>query len=364
MNYHRLPAAGPRTSLPAFIDQARGLEPLYRAEAGRNPPARRRCGQCCSKCCISALKYKLLIACSCCFSLLIGLVVTLLTTKMYVASTTVKIDRVAPKILNNQTGFVESRSEPGFWQTQLELIKSRALAERVAISLNLAQTDFVNARPPSLWSRISGRNTTKNLTLHLSRRGKPLQWAKSWAASASNPWRCPLSCASVIMVRTQGGRSALASRRRNSSSVQRLTGVSARPATRGIFLRNGCEQLKIKLQDSEKQLIDYAQQRGIVNVDDKQPEAVANLQAVQNALSIAVTERLKREQLWLLAQSANAITLPQAMNDGLITGRTRSDWKFKGELPGKAEHPQTSFSGDGCPAYANNGIGEANSNAL
>ena len=34
MNYHRLPPA-PRTSLPAFIEPARGLEPLYKAEGGR-----------------------------------------------------------------------------------------------------------------------------------------------------------------------------------------------------------------------------------------------------------------------------------------------------------------------------------------
>ena len=84
------------------------------------------------------------------------------------------------------------------------------------------------------------------------------------------------------------------------------------------FLEERLQQLKIKLQDSEKQLIEYAQQRGIVNVDDKQPEAVANLQAIQNALSAAVTERLKREQLWLLAQSSNSLALPQVASDRLI----------------------------------------------
>ena len=66
------------------------------------------------------------------------------------------------------------------------------------------------------------------------------------------------------------------------------------------FLEERLQQLKVKLQDSEKQLVEYAQQRGIVNADDKQPEAVANLQAIQNALTAAVTERLKREQLSLL----------------------------------------------------------------
>ena len=38
-----------------------------------------------------------------------------------------------------------------------------------------------------------------------SRRGKPKRSVKSWAASASNPWRCPLSCGSDIKVPTQVG---------------------------------------------------------------------------------------------------------------------------------------------------------------
>ena len=84
------------------------------------------------------------------------------------------------------------------------------------------------------------------------------------------------------------------------------------------FLEERLQQLKIKLQDSEKHLVEYAQQRGIVNADDKQPEAVANLQAIQTALASAVTERLKREQLSLLAQSSNSIALPQVMSDKLI----------------------------------------------
>ena len=119
------------------------------------------------------------------------------------------------------------------------------------------------------------------------------------------------------MVPTPCGRSALASRRRTVRAFTLDRRFSASRHARD-FLEERLEQLKIKLQESEKQLIEYAQQRGIVNVDDKQPEADANLHAIQNALSVAVTERLKREQLWFQAQSANAITLPQAMSDRLI----------------------------------------------
>ena len=320
MNYHRLPAAATRTSLPAFIEPARGLEPFYHAD-GQEPEARAsQFRAILLKGLHLLLKYKLLFACSCCLALLIGLVVTFLATKIYSATTTVKIDRAVPKILNTQTSFVESSSEPGFWQTQIELIKSRSLAERVATSLNLAQSDFVGAGPPSLWSRITRRDTAKKVDAA----GLQARQAQAVGKIMGGLSVQPVALSSLVRIRYQGTDPNWAQRisiavaeQFERSTLDRRFSASRHARA---FLEERLQQLKIKLQDSEKQLVDYAQQRGIVNVDDKQPEAVANLQAIQNALSAAVTERLKREQLWLLAQSAHSIALPQAMNDKVIQG--------------------------------------------
>ena len=78
------------------------------------------------------------------------------------------------------------------------------------------------------------------------------------------------------------------------------------------------QEIKIKLQDSEKELIAFAQKEGIVNVDDKQPQAAPALQGIQSALSAAVMERIRTEQLWQQAQADSGAGLPQIMNDGLI----------------------------------------------
>ena len=162
-----------------------------------------------------------------------------------------------------------------------------------------------------------GRRRRKSM-LQRFRRGKPKRSVKSWAASASNRWPCHLWCGSGITVPIPDWAqriSIAAAEQFERSALDRRFSASRHARA---FLEERLQQLKIKLQDSEKQLIEYAQQRGIVNVDDKQPEAVANLQAIQNALSAAVTERLKREQLWLLAQSSNSLALPQATSDRLI----------------------------------------------
>ena len=131
MNYHRLPPA-PRTSLPAFIEPARVLEPLYKAEGGQGG-AEASAAQLRAmffKCLHLVLKYKLLFAFFCCVSLLIGLIMTLLTPKIYSAATTVKIDRVVPRILNTQmSGQAESSlipdlGKPNFCSSKVSLWRS------------------------------------------------------------------------------------------------------------------------------------------------------------------------------------------------------------------------------------------------
>jgi polysaccharide biosynthesis transport protein len=323
MNYHRLPA-GPRSSLPAFIEPARGLEPSYRADGG--PELEFRASQLRAlllKGLHLGLKYKLLLVCSCCLSLLIGMVVTFLTPKIYSAATTVKIDRVTPSILKNQPTYIESASsDPGFWQTQLELIKSRSLAERVATSLNLAQSDFVGAAPPSLWSRVrrlAGRESTQKLDPATLQARQAEAVAKVMGGISVQPVALG---SSLVRIRYHGTDPAWVQRisiavaeQFERSTLDRRFSASRHARE---FLEERLQQLKVKLHDSEKHLVVYAQQRGIINADDKQPEAVANLQSIQGALASAVTERLKREQLWLIAHSANSIALPQAMSDRLI----------------------------------------------
>lgn len=71
-------------------------------------------------------------------SLLLGLVVTLLMTPTYTATTTVEIARESSQVTNFQG--VERQSgvvDPEFYETQYGLLRSRALSERVATQLRL-----------------------------------------------------------------------------------------------------------------------------------------------------------------------------------------------------------------------------------
>ena len=83
-----------------------------------------------------------------------GVIMTLQMPKIYTASTTVEIGRSVPQAFKSQTAQKELWRAWGhdkkFYKTQYELIRSRALAERVATALDLAQSDFLRDPQPSL----------------------------------------------------------------------------------------------------------------------------------------------------------------------------------------------------------------------
>ena len=68
----------------------------------------------------------------------IGTVRTLMMTPIYTASARIQIDRDGPNIVAKGEISAPSRFETDFMRTQIELLQSRAIAERVASTLNLA----------------------------------------------------------------------------------------------------------------------------------------------------------------------------------------------------------------------------------
>ena len=99
-----------------------------------------------------AIKHRRLIGLFALAGLLGGLVTTILTTRVYSASTVVKIDRSAPKVGTMQQSAMDGLGDPQFYQTQYELIRSRSLADRGVTNLNLAQSTFLEGGKASIWS--------------------------------------------------------------------------------------------------------------------------------------------------------------------------------------------------------------------
>jgi hypothetical protein len=102
MNFHQLPA-GRTGPAPAVREPARGQEivaDVFHGEADQRQSALR---DMLLRFLTLAVKHRTMIASFAGVGLLLGLVVTALTPRVYSAATVVKIDRAAPKVVNSQS---------------------------------------------------------------------------------------------------------------------------------------------------------------------------------------------------------------------------------------------------------------------
>ena len=89
-------------------------------------------------------------------------------------------------------------------------------------------------------------------------------------------------------------------------------------ASAKVFLEDKIAQLKIKLEDSEKKMLEFAKKEQIVDVNEKSSIAESNLAAANAALGNLIADRIKNEQLWKQVEGAGEINLPQLLTNSVI----------------------------------------------
>ena len=93
--------------------------------------------------------------------------------------------------------------------------------------------------------------------------------------------------------------------------------------------------MKLRLEQSEKALLDFGQKQEIVQTNDKSSIAETNLASANAALGTLVSERIKNEELWKQLETTNAINLPQLLSNRVIealrTKRKRAGDRLSGE---------------------------------
>jgi capsular exopolysaccharide synthesis family protein len=267
-----------------------------------------------------AIKHKVLAAAIVGVFLFGGLVVTVRTPKIYSAATTIKIDRSVPRVVKGS--LAQSDADNGdaqFYDTQYELIRSRTLADRVATALSLAQSDFLGAPQPMLFDRLLGQDSGPVVIDADAIRARHERAVGQIMAGLSVQ---PVGQSSVVRIIYAGASAGWAQRISIGVAEQfeKMTldmRFSASTYARD-FLDERLRELKLKLEASEKQLIQYAQKEGIVDVDNRQPQILAEIQDVQTAYANAVTARLLSEETWRQAQADGGSSLPQVMGDSLV----------------------------------------------
>jgi succinoglycan biosynthesis transport protein ExoP len=270
-----------------------------------------------------ALKHRWLILACCVSGLFIGFLITFTSTPIYRAVATIKVDLEAAKLVKLDTadsGHVGDTFR--FYQTQKELLKSRSLAERVAGNLDLRDdAGLINPRSSSSWAKL-------RRMLFPEKPGEKLDLAHRKAVAtgliqsglAVN--QAPNS--SLMTISYESPDPAWAQKIANAvaegfteSNLERRYGASKYARK---FLEEKLEDLKIKLEDSERALVAYEDKEQIITTKgkDQQPLVDSDLLALNAALQQVRTQRIQAQELWEQASKNKGLALPQILNDKSI----------------------------------------------
>jgi polysaccharide biosynthesis transport protein len=285
-------------------------------------------------------KYRWLIIGTTIVSLLLATAITYLITPVYRATARIQIDRETMNVVGKDN-LQQDAGNVGveFYQTQYELLGSRSLAERVASTLALASDpNFETKNTTSIVGVISDLvfgPKKETISTSVSFEEKNLKIIDALRKSVSvSPIRgsklVDINVDHIYPAEAQRIASGYAEifiadnldRRYDASSYARK------------FLEERIQQLKVKLEDSEKQLVVYADQQGIIKLDDKNTLAGTDLQTINTKLAEARNERQKRESVWRQAQAAQGFGLQEILDSDAV----KANRKLRTELA--AEYQQ------------------------
>ncbi len=201
-------------------------------------------------------KHKWLILAVVAVTLAIGVAVTLMTPKVYTASTTLEIDRETSNVvgMGDVAPMDKLARDQEFFQTQYGLLKSWSLAARVAQSENLAND-------PTFLQAIGIKHPRKA-------RGGDGSWVAGMLEGGLGVY--PVRDSRLVRLTFDSPNPALSARIANAfadnfiaSNLERRFEASAYARS---FLEQRLAELKAKLEDSERQLVAYATQQQIIQI--------------------------------------------------------------------------------------------------
>ena len=271
-----------------------------------------------------ALKHRWIIVICAVGGLLAGFCVTYSATPYYQAMATIEISTTAPRVvkLDNSVETTSDRAGPFFYQTQLDLLKSRSLAEHVVADLDLGNAlDFVYPKSSSPWANLWHSIFPKKAASN----GNNGSYAQRKAIAVGRVIRGlsvePVGRSSLVTISYSSPSPQWAQKIANGvaqtyikTNMDRRYGATAYARQ---FLKDRLDELKLKLEKSEEALFQYSKKMKIVDFGDKS-ELVADLQAITDALNQVRMQRLKDEQFLAQAKVDQGMSLPQIQNDKSI----------------------------------------------
>lgn len=250
---------------------------------------------------------------------------TLMDTPIFRSTSTIQIDRERVKI-------VESDGEtfdPGFYndvETQIQLLRSRSLAQRVVERERLTGGSAMPMPGPGLRSRVRALvglqpAPPQAVAAQLSAQGSEALRA-AVATVQGGLQVAPVANTRLVNISFESRDPAFAARISNavaevfiSSNIEKRVDSSTYASK---FLEQRLAQTRQKLEASEKALVAFSQAEQIISIDEQGDLSTQNLTGLNAALATAQSARIAAESRWRLAQSGSARSLPEVIDNGLV----------------------------------------------
>jgi capsular exopolysaccharide synthesis family protein len=254
-----------------------------------------------------------------------ALVLTLLATPIFRSSATLQIERDSIKVVDVEGLMpMESSWDNDFYQTQYELLQSRTLAERVASQMGLATNALVErwSKPTPLQGLLAALRPADEAAAADAGPPEDRDFAGVVMGGLSVE---PVRNSRLVRIHFDSPDREFSQRAINTvaegfiaMNLERRFDASSYAKS---YLEDRLAQLKQKLEDSERELVEFAQKEQILSGDDNQSLASQNLSELNSAVSQAQSARIRAESRWLQAQAAVGAALPSDMLNGSIIGK-------------------------------------------
>ncbi|WP_085811390.1 GumC family protein [Sphingomonas sp. TZW2008] len=266
-----------------------------------------------------ALRRRYVIIGSVVACVLLGLIITLLMTPKYTATSTIEISREADKVTNFQGVEREaSVADQEFYQTQYGLLRSRSLSERVAAQLRLVDSPEFFA----MFGKSSDQPAFQQVNGRYPAAGRAARQRAAGEVLLKNLGVDPTRLSRLVDIRFTSPDAAFSAKVANAwaenfiqTNLERK--VQATSYGRDLLQRQLAEY-KNRLDESQRQLVGYASAQQIINLPSQttgdnrttsERSIVADdLAALNASLSQATADRIQAEARYQQAGRSGAST--------------------------------------------------------
>ncbi len=271
--------------------------------------------------------------------MLTGIIATFLTTPIYRATAVIQIERQSLQVVNIPgVEPIDAPYDREFYETQFQLLTSRTMAEKIAGELDPSNPVFDVMGAPSLWQKamelVMGEAPPMEPAEEAVYKRRRLVGLIRGGLEVD-----PIRNSRLVRIRFYSPDAPLSASIANSiakgfmdANMERKIDTSSYAKT---FLEDRLDQVKLKLQDSEKALAEFATRERFVNIGNRETLLSSELEALTSALTSAKTSRIEAQARLLQGRGSNAMSHPAMLQNAGVQALRVTRGKLESEYQEK-----------------------------